>query len=158
MTIPVDKYCFIKYDGYAYVITISEDGIPVRFQYNGVACYQFQKCVNLITSWLTKSKYLKPYIWYDATNWSNDKEKIYFLRENDQLMEKALCAESDEEYDNIYAEATELATPKTDIWNEIKAELEENGFSNPELMKLQEAYTIFLCDGKEYILTWQNCD
>lgn len=158
---------YIDYNGH--VLVLEEGDTPVKIQYKGVACYQWEGDVKLVKAWKSDSRIFNADFWYSATNWCPVPTKIYFTGINTEVDKKAReildgFFNENSDFDKVNEEFKKLlptieanSISKSMLRHEIAEELKKQGF-NPTDILLNEALTMFQSDGKEYILTWNNCD
>jgi hypothetical protein len=179
MKIPVDKHNFINYNKFddkssVFIIELNPKGRSVRYQYDGVGCFPGDVEGFLDNHFHSDLKWFSREHWYSMTRWGENypKDIIQSNPETEAITARLIDGidVSDEEFSKLCKEAdhklSKYGIPTKDILQEIlKETIEKTGMEwelGCELDSYQvewwEAKIPLKYKGKEYLLTWENCD
>lgn len=122
----------IIYEDNVYVIELSDEGEDFAIQYNGILCHQYNNRGICRYKFKSESKFVNFLWWY----------KLFYLPHNTVRDEEGI----------VYNEK-EILTEILKVVNEhtkLNITLDEVTFFDEALIKFSR--------GKEYIITWENCD
>jgi hypothetical protein len=180
MKMPVDKHHYINYhkfddNGSVFIIELNSKGRFAKYQYDGVGCGQGSVKGFLNNHFHSDFNWFSSEHWYNkVTRWGENypKEIVLSCPETDAI--NARWADgidvSEEEFDKLCKEAdhklSKYGIPTKDILQEIlKETIAKTGIEwelgcEPDTYDVEwwEAKIPLKYKGKEYLLTWENCD
>ena len=179
MKIPVDKHNFINYNkfddtGSVFIVEVNPKGKSVRYQYDGVGCFPGEVEGFLNNHFHSDLKWFSREHWYSMTRWGENypKDIVQSTPETDAIMKNEMLwgieddAQFDKMMDDVHHEVAKWGFPTKIILQEILAETIEKTGIEWELGCELDSYDVEWWEakiplkykGKEYLLTWENCD
>ena len=168
--VPVKNGNWINYKGKVYVMKVGA-GPYVKYQCDGVSCTQRETKAFLEFSFKSDSKWFDPEFWCQKTCWGSQYPKRVFFDNPKRSLLKGTSfldhfSGASPSYRKIDMQADLNSFPADDILCDIITAVNIESGKIFQFTKgnsdygvhWSEAHIPVELDGKEYIITWENCD
>ncbi len=156
---------YLEYNDNILIIKLDSKGNFFNIQWNGVSCNQYKNKGKLLFKFKSSLKYFNSQFWYKATNWFLNENLIYFVENSDTIISNSIFP-NNEKFEQYKNSIKNKCVKIEDILNEIlkecrlqtKFQIEFNDKLENFSKTWGEALIPIIVNGKNCLLTWNNCD
>lgn len=162
-TIPVDDLGWLIYNNKVFIIKQGNAGKGAKIQMDGTSCKQNTLYGTVVADFKPDSNFFKPQFWYKLKRWFLDENILIFDGIGTMAGYKIFAGKNENKKNDLKQKGVHGSEILSQILQEVKNKTGMKFvFSYPNTKYGQhwfEAYVPVLGqDGKNYVITWQNCD